>query len=137
MRKILLVIMLATLAAACKTPVQLEKTVYIHDTVVVHKIKADTIFDSVHVLRNNIIHDTVLIVKTKFATAKAKLYKGNLSVQLVQKDTALADTVRVSKVQNIYTQQPRPYTPLEVAKIFLIIVAFILLILYILRKASK
>lgn len=137
MRKILLVIMLATLAAACKTPVQLEKTVYIHDTVVVHKIKADTIFDSVHVLRNNIIHDTVLIVKTKFATAKAKLYKGNLSVQLVQKDTSLADTVRVSEVQNIYTQQPRPYTPLEIGKIFLIIVGFISLILYILRNVLK
>jgi hypothetical protein len=128
--------MLAALAA-CKTPVQLEKTVYIHDTVVVHKIKADTIFDSVLVVRNNIIHDTVLIVKTKFATAKAKLYKGNLSVQLVQKDTALADTVRVSQVQNIYTQHQRPYTHLEVGIIFLIVVAFILLILYILRIASK
>ena len=88
---------------ACKSPELIQKTIYVHDTVIVHNIVADTVRDSAIVIKNNIVHDTVLIVQTKWAKAEASLQGGELSVQLIQKDTVLRDTIRIETQTNINT----------------------------------
>ncbi len=88
---------------ACKSPELIQKTIYVHDTVIVHNIVADTVKDSAIVIKNNIVYDTVLIVQTKWAKAEASLQGGELSVQLIQKDTVLRDTIRTETQTNINT----------------------------------
>ena len=88
---------------ACKSPELIQKTIYVHDTVIVHNIVADTVRDSAIIIRDNIVHDTVLIVQTKWAKAEASLQGGELSVQLIQKDTVIYDTIRVETQTNINT----------------------------------
>ena len=88
---------------ACKSPELIQKTIYVHDTVIVHNIVADTVRDSAIVIKNNIVYDTVLIVQTKWAKAEASLQGGELSVQLIQKDTIIYDTIRVETQTNINT----------------------------------
>ena len=88
---------------ACKSPELIQKTIYVHDTVIVHNIVADTVKDSAIIIRDNIVHDTVLIVQTKWAKAEASLKEGELSVQLIQKDTIIYDTIRVETQTNINT----------------------------------
>ena len=88
---------------ACKSPELIQKTIYVHDTVIVHNIVADTVKDSAIVIKNNIVYDTVLIVQTKLAKAEASLKEGKLSVQLIQKDTIIYDTVRIETQTNINT----------------------------------
>jgi len=88
---------------ACKSPELIQKTIYVHDTVIVHNIVADTVKDSAIVIKNNIVYDTVLIVQTKWAKAEASLQGGELSVQLIQKDTVIYDTIRVETQTNINT----------------------------------
>ena len=88
---------------ACKSPELIQKTIYVHDTVIVHNIVADTVKDSAIIIRDNIVHDTVLIVQTKWAKAEASLQGGELSVQLIQKDTVLRDTIRTETQTNINT----------------------------------
>ena len=88
---------------ACKSPELIQKTIYVHDTVIVHNIVADTVRDSAIIIRDNIVHDTVLIVQTKWAKAEASLKEGELSVQLIQKDTIIYDTIRVETQTNINT----------------------------------
>ena len=88
---------------ACKSPELIQKTIYVHDTVIVHNIVADTVKDSAIIIRDNIVHDTVLIVQTRWAKAEASLQGGELSVQLIQKDTVLRDTIRTETQTNINT----------------------------------
>ena len=100
---IIILIFTAILIQACKSPKILEKTTYIHDTVIINRIVADTVRDSAIVIKNNIVYDTVLIVQTKWAKAEASLKEGELSVQLIQKDTIIYDTIRVETQTNINT----------------------------------
>ena len=100
---IIILIFTAILIQACKSPELIQKTIYVHDTVIVHNIVADTVKDSAIVIKNNIVHDTVLIVHTRWAKAEASLKEGELSVQLIQKDTIIYDTIRVETQTNINT----------------------------------
>ena len=103
MKLIIILILTTILIQACRSPKIVEKTTYIHDTVIVHNIVADTVRDSAIVIKNNIVHDTVLIVQTRWAKAEASLKGGELSVQLIQKDTIIYDTIRVETQTNINT----------------------------------
>ena len=101
--KLIIILILAVSIQACKSPELIQKTIYVHDTVIVHNIVADTVKDSAIIIRDNIVHDTVLIVQTKWAKAEASLQGGELSVQLIQKDTVLRDTIRTETQTNINT----------------------------------
>ena len=101
--KLIIILILAVSIQACKSPELIQKTIYVHDTVIVHNIVADTVRDSAIVIKNNIVHDTVLIVQTRWAKAEASLQGGELSVQLIQKDTIIYDTIRVETQTNINT----------------------------------
>ena len=102
--KLIIILILTTISIqACKTPQILEKTTYIRDTIIINKIIADTVKDSAIIIRDNIVHDTVLIVQTRWAKAEASLKEGELSVQLIQKDTVLRDTIRTETQTNINT----------------------------------
>ena len=103
MKLIIILILTTILIQACRSPKIVEKTTYIHDTVIVHNIVADTVRDSAIIIKNNIMYDTVLIVQTKLAKAEASLKEGKLSVQLIQKDTIIYDTIRVETQTNINT----------------------------------
>ena len=87
--KLSIILILAVSIQACKSPELIQKTIYVHDTVIVHNIVADTVRDSAIVIKNNIVHDTVLIVQTKWAKAEASLKEGEVSVQLIQKDAII------------------------------------------------
>ena len=103
MKLIIILILTTILIQACRSPKIVEKTTYIHDTIIINKIVADTVRDSAIVIKNNIVHDTVLIVQTRWAKAEASLQGGELSVQLIQKDTIIFDTVRIETQTNINT----------------------------------
>ena len=103
MKLIIILILTTILIQACRSPKIVEKTTYIHDTVIMKHIVSDTVMDSAIVIKNNIVHDTVLIVQTKWAKAEASLQGGELSVQLIQKDTIIYDTIRVETQTNINT----------------------------------
>jgi len=103
MKLIIILILTTILIQACRSPKIVEKTTYIHDTVIINRIVADTVRDSAIVIKNNIVYDTVLIVQTKWAKAEASLKEGELSVQLIQKDTIIYDTIRVETQTNINT----------------------------------
>jgi len=115
-----------------------EKTTYIHDTVIVHNIVADTVRDSAIVIKNNIVHDTVLIVQTRWAKAEASLQGGELSVQLIQKDTVLRDTIRIETQTNINTfKNEGSNTTKNVIFVIISTFLFIIVILLLIRKLIK
>ena len=123
---------------ACKSPELIQKTIYVHDTVIVHNIVADTVRDSAIIIRDNIVHDTVLIVQTKLAKAEASLKEGKLSVQLIQKDTIIYDTIRVETQTNINTFKNEGSNTTKniifvIISTFLFIIAILLLIKKLIR----
>ena len=123
---------------ACKSPELIQKTIYVHDTVIVHNIVADTVRDSAIIIRDNIVHDTVLIVQTKWAKAEASLQGGELSVQLIQKDTVIYDTIRVETQTNINTFKNEGSNTIKniifvIISTFLFIIAILLLIKKLIR----
>ena len=135
---IIILILTAILIQACKSPKILEKTTYIHDTVIINRIVADTVRDSAIVIKNNIVYDTVLIVQTKWAKAEASLKEGELSVQLIQKDTIIYDTIRIETQTNINTFENKNSNSTKniifvIISTFLFIIAIMLLI----RKLIK
>jgi len=136
--KLTIILILAVSIQACKTPQILEKTTYIHDTIIINKIIADTVKDSAIIIRDNIVHDTVLIVQTRWAKAEASLKEGELSVQLIQKDTIIYDTIRVETQTNINTFENKNSNSTKniifvIISTFLFIIAIMLLI----RKLIK
>ena len=137
--KLTIILILTTVSIqACKTPQILEKTTYIHDTIIINKIIADTVKDSAIVIKDNIVHDTVLIVQTRWAKAEAALQGGELSVQLIQKDTVLRDTIRIQTQTNINTFENKNSNSTKniifvIISTFLFIIAIMLLI----RKLIK
>ena len=137
--KLIIILILTTVSIqACKTPKLIERTTYVHDTIVVNKIVADTVRDSAIVIKNNIVHDTVLIVQTRWAKAEASLQGGELSVQLIQKDTVLRDTIRIQTQTNINTFENKNSNSTKniifvIISTFLFIIAIMLLI----RKLIK
>jgi membrane-associated HD superfamily phosphohydrolase len=115
-----------------------EKTTYIHDTVIMKHIVSDTVMDSAIVIKNNIVYDTVLIVQTKWAKAEASLKEGKLSVQLIQKDTIIYDTVRIETQTNINTFKNEGSNTTKniifvIISTFLFIIAVLLLIKKLIR----
>ena len=135
---IIILIFTAILIQACKSPKILEKTTYIHDTVIINRIVADTVRDSAIVIKNNIVYDTVLIVQTKWAKAEASLQGGELSVQLIQKDTVLRDTIRIETQTNINTFKNEGSNTTKniifvIISTFLFIIAILLLIKKLIR----
>ena len=123
---------------ACKSPELIQKTIYVHDTVIVHNIVADTVKDSAIVIKNNIVHDTVLIVQTRWAKAEASLQGGELSVQLIQKDTVLRDTIRIETQTNINTfENKNNVTTKNVIFVIISTFLFIIAILLLIRKLIK
>ena len=136
--KLTIILILAVLIQACKSPKILEKTTYIHDTVIINRIVADTVRDSAIVIKNNIVYDTVLIVQTKWAKAEASLQGGELSVQLIQKDTVLRDTIRIQTQTNINTFENKNSNSTKniifvIISTFLFIIAILLLIKKLIR----
>ena len=136
--KLTIILILAVLIQACKSPELIQKTIYVHDTVIVHNIVADTVRDSAIVIKNNIVHDTVLIVQTRWAKAEAALKGGELSVQLIQKDTIIYDTIRIETQTNINTFENKNSNSTKniifvIISTFLFIIAIMLLI----RKLIK
>jgi len=131
-------LILAVSIQACKSPELIQKTIYVHDTVIVHNIVADTVRDSAIVIKNNIVHDTVLIVQTRWAKAEASLQGGELSVQLIQKDTVLRDTIRTETQTNINTFKNEGSNTTKniifvIISTFLFIIAILLLIKKLIR----
>ena len=123
---------------ACKSPELIQKTIYVHDTVIVHNIVADTVKDSAIVIKNNIVYDTVLIVQTRWAKAEASLQGGELSVQLIQKDTIIYDTVRIETQTNINTvENKNNITTKNVIFVIISTFLFIIAILLLIRKLIK
>ena len=123
---------------ACKSPELIQKTIYVHDTVIVHNIVADTVKDSAIVIKNNIVHDTVLIVQTRWAKAEASLQGGELSVQLIQKDTVLRDTIRIETQTNINTfENKNNVTTKNIIFVIISTFLFIIAILLLIRKLIK
>ena len=136
--KLTIILILAVLIQACKSPELIQKTIYVHDTVIVHNIVADTVRDSAIVIKNNIVHDTVLIVQTRWAKAEASLQGGELSVQLIQKDTVLRDTIRIETQTNINTFKNEGSNTTKniifvIISTFLFIIAVLLLIKKLIR----
>ncbi len=116
----------------------MEKTTYIHDTVIINRIVADTVRDSAIVIKNNIVYDTVLIVQTKWAKAEASLQGGELSVQLIQKDTVLRDTIRTETQTNINTvENKNNITTKNVIFVIISTFLFIIAIMLLIRKLIK
>ena len=79
-----------------------------------------------------------LIVQTKWAKAEASLKEGELSVQLIQKDTIIYDTIRVETQTNINTFENKNSNSTKniifvIISTFLFIIAIMLLI----RKLIK
>ena len=138
MKRIIILIITIILAQACKSPKILEKTVYVHDTVIIHNIVADTVRDSAIVIKNNIVHDTVLIVQTRWAKAEASLQGGELSVQLIQKDTIIYDTIRVETQTNINTFENKRSNDTKII-IFVVTCTFIFMIavLFLIKKLIR
>ena len=123
---------------ACKSPELIQKTIYVHDTVIVHNIVADTVRDSAIVIKNNIVYDTVLIVQTKLAKAEASLKEGKLSVQLIQKDTIIFDTVRIETQTNINTlKNEGSNTTKNIIFVIISTFLFIIAIMLLIRKLIK
>ena len=123
---------------ACKSPELIQKTIYVHDTVIVHNIVADTVRDSAIIIKNNIMYDTVLIVQTKLAKAEASLKEGKLSVQLIQKDTIIYDTIRVETQTNINTfENKNNVTTKNIIFVIISTFLFIIAILLLIRKLIK
>ena len=136
--KLTIILILAVLIQACKTPELIQKTIYVHDTVIVHNIVADTVRDSAIIIRDNIVHDTVLIVQTKWAKAEASLKEGELSVQLIQKDTIIYDTIRVETQTNINTvENKNNITTKNVIFVIINTFLFIIAIMLLIRKLIK
>ena len=137
--KLIIILILTTVSIqACKTPQILEKTTYIHDTIIINKIIADTVKDSAIIIRDNIVHDTVLIVQTKWAKAEASLKEGELSVQLIQKDTIIYDTIRVETQTNINTvENKNNITTKNVIFVIINTFLFIIAIMLLIRKLIK
>ena len=135
---IIILILTAILIQACKSPKILEKTTYIHDTVIINRIVADTVRDSAIVIKNNIVYDTVLIVQTKWAKAEAALKGGELSVQLIQKDTIIYDTIRVETQTNINTvENKNNITTKNVIFVIISTFLFIIAILLLIKKLIR
>ncbi len=137
--KLIITLILTTVSIqACKTPQILEKTTYIHDTIIINKIIADTVKDSAIVIKDNIVHDTVLIVQTRWAKAEAALKGGELSVQLIQKDTVLRDTVTIRTQTNINTIENKRSNDTKII-IFVVTCTFIFMIavLFLIKKLIK
>ena len=135
---IIILIFTAILIQACKSPKILEKTTYIHDTVIINRIVADTVRDSAIVIKNNIVYDTVLIVQTKWAKAEASLQGGELSVQLIQKDTVLRDTIRTETQTNINTfENKNNITTKNVIFVIISTFLFIIAILLLIKKLIR
>ena len=134
----IILILIAISIQACKTPKLIERTTYVHDTIVVNKIVADTLRDSAIVIKDNIVHDTVLIVQTKWAKAEASLKEGELSVQLIQKDTVLRDTVTIRTQTNINTIENKRSNDTKII-IFVVTCTFIFMIavLFLIKKLIK
>ena len=136
--KLTIILILAVLIQACKSPELIQKTIYVHDTVIVHNIVADTVRDSATVIKNNIVHDTVLIVQTKWAKAEASLQGGELSVQLIQKDTIIYDTVRIETQTNINTfKNEGSNTTKNIIFVIISTFLFIIAIMLLIRKLIK
>ena len=136
--KLTIILILAVSIQACKTPQILEKTTYIHDTIIINKIIADTVKDSAIIIRDNIVHDTVLIVQTKWAKAEASLKEGELSVQLIQKDTVLRDTIRIQTQTNINTfENKNNITTKNVIFVIISTFLFIIAILLLIKKLIR
>ena len=136
--KLTIILILAVSIQACKTPQILEKTTYIHDTIIINKIIADTVKDSAIIIRDNIVHDTVLIVQTRWAKAEAALQGGELSVQLIQKDTIIYDTIRVETQTNINTfENKNNITTKNVIFVIINTFLFIIAIMLLIRKLIK
>jgi len=134
----IILILIAISIQACKTPKLIERTTYVHDTIVVNKIVADTVRDSAIVIKDNIVHDTVLIVQTRWAKAEAALKGGELSVQLIQKDTIIYDTIRIETQTNINTFENKNSNSTKniifvIISTFLFIIAVLLLIKKLIR----
>jgi len=134
----IILILIAISIQACKTPKLIERTTYVHDTIVVNKIVADTVRDSAIVIKDNIVHDTVLIVQTRWAKAEASLKEGELSVQLIQKDTIIYDTIRIETQTNINTFKNEGSNTTKniifvIISTFLFIIAVLLLIKKLIR----
>ena len=123
---------------ACKSPELIQKTIYVHDTVIVHNIVADTVKDSAIIIRDNIVHDTVLIVQTRWAKAEASLQGGELSVQLIQKDTIIFDTVRIETQTNINTvENKNNITTKNVIFVIISTFLFIIAVLLLIKKLIR
>ena len=137
--KLIIILILTTVSIqACKSPELIQKTIYVHDTVIVHNIVADTVRDSAIVIKNNIVHDTVLIVQTRWAKAEASLKEGELSVQLIQKDTIIYDTIRVETQTNINTfENKNNITTKNVIFVIISTFLFIIAIMLLIRKLIK
>ena len=136
--KLTIILILAVLIQACKSPKILEKTTYIHDTVIINRIVADTVRDSAIVIKNNIVYDTVLIVQTKWAKAEASLQGGELSVQLIQKDTIIYDTIRVETQTNINTfKNEGSITTKNIIFVIINTFLFIIAIMLLIRRLIK
>ena len=138
MKLIIILILTTILIQACRSPKIVEKTTYIHDTIIINKIVADTVKDSAIVIRDNVVYDTVLIVQTKLAKAEASLKGGELSVQLIQKDTVLRDTIRTETQTNINTFENKNSNSTKniifvIISTFLFIIAVLLLIKKLIR----
>ena len=137
--KLIITLILTTVSIqACKSTKILEKTTYIHDTVIINRIVADTVRDSAIVIKNNIVHDTVLIVQTRWAKAEASLKEGELSVQLIQKDTIIYDTIRVETQTNINTfENKNNITTKNVIFVIINTFLFIIAIMLLIRRLIK
>ena len=134
----IILILIAISIQACKTPKLIERTTYVHDTIVVNHIVADTVRDSAIVIKNNIVHDTVLIVQTRWAKAEASLQGGELSVQLIQKDTIIYDTIRVETQTNITTfENKNNITTKNVIFVIISTFLFIIAILLLIKKLIR
>ena len=134
----IILILIAISIQACKTPKLIERTTYVHDTIVVNHIVADTVRDSAIVIKNNIVHDTVLIVQTRWAKAEASLQGGELSVQLIQKDTIIYDTIRVETQTNITTfENKNNITTKNVIFVIISTFLFIIAVLLLIKKLIR
>ena len=138
MKLIIILILTTILIQACRSPKIVEKTTYIHDTIIINKIVADTVKDSAIVIRDNVVYDTVLIVQTKWAKAEASLQGGELSVQLIQKDTVLRDTIRIETQTNINTfKNEGSNTTKNIIFVIISTFLFIIAIMLLIRKLIK
>ena len=138
MKLIIILILTTILIQACRSPKIVEKTTYIHDTIIINKIVADTVKDSAIVIRDNVVYDTVLIVQTRWAKAEAALKGGELSVQLIQKDTVLRDTIRTETQTNINTvENKNNITTKNVIFVIISTFLFIIAVLLLIKKLIR